>query len=85
MERPAPRRAFCFLELPSLRRTARKCIWRSFRAARFLIQRRGPPACDHLRNAMSIVFSALVAVFVGFAASVAVILQAAQALGATPG
>ena len=30
---------------------------------------------------MSIVFSALVAVFVGFAASVAVILQAAQALG----
>ncbi len=34
---------------------------------------------------MSIVFSALVAVFVGFAASVAVILQAAQALGATPG
>ena len=34
---------------------------------------------------MSIVFSALVAVFVGFTASVAVILQAAQALGATPG
>lgn len=34
---------------------------------------------------MSIVFSALVAVFVGFAASVAVILQAAQALHATPG
>ena len=34
---------------------------------------------------MSIVFSALVAVFVGFAASVAVILQAAQALGATHG
>ncbi|SEG54107.1 benzoate/H(+) symporter BenE family transporter [Bosea lathyri] len=33
---------------------------------------------------MSIVFSALVAVFVGFAASVAVILSAAQALGATP-
>lgn len=33
---------------------------------------------------MSIVFSALVAVFVGFAASVAVILQAAHALGATP-
>ncbi|PTM41367.1 benzoate/H(+) symporter BenE family transporter [Bosea sp. 124] len=32
---------------------------------------------------MSIVFSALVAVFVGFAASVAVILSAAQALGAT--
>ncbi|KRE16913.1 benzoate transporter [Bosea sp. Root381] len=32
---------------------------------------------------MSIVFSALVAVFVGFAASVAVILAAAQALGAT--
>jgi benzoate membrane transport protein len=33
---------------------------------------------------MSIVFSALVAVFVGFAASVAVILSAAHALGATP-
>ena len=32
---------------------------------------------------MSIVFSALVAVFVGFAASVAVILSAAHALGAT--
>ncbi len=34
---------------------------------------------------MSIVFSALVAVFVGFAASVAVVLAAAQAVGATPG
>ncbi|QEL25633.1 benzoate/H(+) symporter BenE family transporter [Bosea sp. F3-2] len=34
---------------------------------------------------MSIVFSALVAVFVGFAASVAVILSAAQTLGATAG
>ena len=34
---------------------------------------------------MSIVFSAFVAVFVGFAASVAVVLAAAQALGATPG
>lgn len=33
---------------------------------------------------MSIVFSALVAVFVGFAASVAVVLAAAQAVGATP-
>jgi benzoate membrane transport protein len=33
---------------------------------------------------MSIVFSALVAVFVGFAASVAVVLSAAQAMGATP-
>lgn len=33
---------------------------------------------------MSIVFSALVAVFVGFAASVAVVLAAAQTLGATP-
>src|SRR6478736_7675074 len=32
---------------------------------------------------MSIVFSALVAVFVGFAASVAVVLAAAQAIGAT--
>lgn len=34
---------------------------------------------------MSIVFSALVAAFVGFAASVAVVLAAAQAVGATPG
>jgi len=34
---------------------------------------------------MSIVLSAFVAVFVGFAASVAVVLAAAQALGATPG
>jgi benzoate membrane transport protein len=34
---------------------------------------------------MSIVFSAFVATFVGFAASVAVVLAAAQALGATPG
>jgi benzoate membrane transport protein len=33
---------------------------------------------------MSLLFSALVAVFVGFAASVAVVLAAAQALGATP-
>lgn len=33
---------------------------------------------------MSIAFSALVAVFVGFAASVAVVLAAAQAVGATP-
>jgi benzoate membrane transport protein len=33
---------------------------------------------------MSIVFSALVAAFVGFAASVAVVLAAAQAVGATP-
>lgn len=33
---------------------------------------------------MSILFSALVAVFVGFTASVAVILSAAQAMGATP-
>lgn len=33
---------------------------------------------------MSLVFSALVAVFVGFAASVAVVLAAAQALGANP-
>lgn len=33
---------------------------------------------------MSIVFSALVAVFVGFAASVAVVLAAAQAMAATP-
>lgn len=33
---------------------------------------------------MSLVFSAFVAVFVGFAASVAVVLAAAQALGATP-
>ncbi|PZU86331.1 MAG: benzoate transporter [Chelatococcus sp.] len=33
---------------------------------------------------MSIVFSAFVAVFVGFAASVAVVLAAAQAVGATP-
>lgn len=33
---------------------------------------------------MSIVFSALVASFVGFAASVAVVLAAAQAVGATP-
>ncbi|WP_291546795.1 benzoate/H(+) symporter BenE family transporter [Bosea sp. (in: a-proteobacteria)] len=33
---------------------------------------------------MSILFSALVAVFVGFAASIAVILSAAQAMGATP-
>ena len=34
---------------------------------------------------MSIVFSALVATFVGFSASVAVVLAAAQAVGATPG
>ena len=34
---------------------------------------------------MSQLFSALVAVFVGYAASVAVVLAAAQALGATPG
>ncbi|WP_439495910.1 benzoate/H(+) symporter BenE family transporter [Bosea sp. (in: a-proteobacteria)] len=34
---------------------------------------------------MSIVFSALVAAFVGFAASVAVVLAAAQAIGATQG
>lgn len=34
---------------------------------------------------MSIVFSALVAAFVGFAASVAVVLSATQAVGATPG
>lgn len=34
---------------------------------------------------MSIVFSALVAAFVGFAASVAVVLAATQAVGATPG
>lgn len=33
---------------------------------------------------MSILFSALVAVFVGFAASIAVILSAAQAMGASP-
>lgn len=33
---------------------------------------------------MSLAFSALVAVFVGFAASVAVVLAAAQAVGATP-
>lgn len=33
---------------------------------------------------MSIVFSALVAVFVGYAASIAVVLAAAQAVGATP-
>ena len=34
---------------------------------------------------MSIVFSALVAAFVGFSASVAVVLAATQAVGATPG
>jgi benzoate membrane transport protein len=34
---------------------------------------------------MSIVFSALVATFVGFSASVAVVLAATQAVGATPG
>lgn len=34
---------------------------------------------------MTIVFSALVAAFVGFAASVAVVLAATQAVGATPG